>query len=279
MDTFTSTRKKPVEAVIAAMGSTTARRPDLIKRGLTDWDLQRALAEGRIRRLARSVYALPDATAFDVLLASNQAQLDCFTRAEKMGLWVLNKPRIPHVAVIHGRPVPGCKVHRIKGKITLWDVLRHCVQCGTEVEALCVVESAVVLKKCTMSQLRRVFSKRRDAPMRRILDKIDPQSQSIAETCGRYYLREAGFNVQGQASIRGMGHLDLLVEGILGIETDGEKYHNTAAGWAEDLRRLNVLTIQDVATLHIKASDAMYHPEVMVELVRNALRTLENRRR
>lgn len=277
MDTLTS--RKPVEAVIAAMGSTTARRPDLIKRGLTDWDLQRAVAEGRVRRLARSVYALPDATAFDVLLATNQAQLGCFSRAEKMGLWVLNTPPIPHVAVIHGRPVPGCKVHRFKGRLTLWDVLRHCVQCGTELEALCAVESALVKKKCTMSQLRRVFDKRKDAAMRRILDKVDPQSQSIAETCGRYFLRDAGFNVQGQASVRGMGHLDLLVEGILGVETDGEKYHNSASAWAEDLRRLNVLTIRDVPTLHVKASDAMYHPDVTVELVRNALRTLENRRR
>ena len=255
-----------------------ARRSDLLRRGLRDWDLVQAADAGRIRKTGRGVYALPDASAQDIHLALNQAYLDCFSRAQEMGLWVLNSPGRPHVATAHGRPVPGCTVHRIRGRLSFWDMLRHCVKCGSEVEALCVLESAVVLKRCSLDQMRRVFTRRNDAAVRRIVDMIDPQSQSIAETSGRYHLRAAGYNVQGQAAIRGMGHLDLLVEGVLGVETDGEKYHDTAAAWVEDLRRINVLASLGIPTLHIKASDALYHPETMVDLVGSALAAVRRAR-
>lgn len=269
--------EQPVETVIALLGRA-ARRKDLLQRGLSDWDLKQAARSGRIRRAGRAIYALPEASALDLHLAENQAYLDCFSKASEMGLWVLNRPQRPHVATAHGRPVPGCTMHRFTGSLSFWVMLRHCVKCGSEVEALCVLESAVVLQKCTIEQMRRQFTKRSDAPVRRIIDLIDPQSQSISEVCGRYHLRKAGFNVQGQASIRGMGHLDLLVEGVLGVETDGEKYHNSSKAWTEDLRRLNVLTVAGVPALHIKASDVMYRPNEFVNLVRKALSTIASAR-
>lgn len=70
MDTHGSTRKTPVEAVIAQFG-TAAGRQDLLRGGVTDWDLKKALSQGRIRRLGRAVYALPDASDIDVHLAAN----------------------------------------------------------------------------------------------------------------------------------------------------------------------------------------------------------------
>lgn len=274
----TSPQKKSVEAVLASLGKA-ARRKELLIHGITDWGLKQAVESGAVRQSARGVFALPDASELDVHLADNQAWLDCFSRAEQMGLWVLNIPQQPHVATAHGRPVAGCFVHRIRGRLTIWDVLRHCVQCGCDVEALCVLESAVVLKKCTISQLRRVFTRRKDGRARRLIDRIDPQSMSIAETCGRYHLQEAGYNVQGQASIRGMGHLDALIEGVLGVEIDGKEYHNDPKAWEEDLRRGNVLTVRGVPTLHIKASTAMYFPDVLLDWVRQALVTIASAHR
>ncbi|WP_186759062.1 hypothetical protein [Arthrobacter alpinus] len=216
-------RRTSVEAVIERWGNA-ARRKDLIHSGLTDWDLVQAVSSGRVLKVERAVFALPNASERDLHLAAHQAYLDCFSRAEQMGLWVLETPEATHVATAHGRPVPGCFVHRVRGRLTLWDVLTHCVQCGTDVEALCVLESAVVLKKCTLEQLHHNFQKRKDARARRIIAMIDPQSHSIAETSGRYHLRKAGYKVQGQAAIRGMGHLDLLVEGVLGIETAARNF-------------------------------------------------------
>ena len=151
------------------------------------------------------------------------------------------------------------------------DILRQCVICGSEVEALAVLESAVVLKKCTIHELRGAFSGRKDTAGRAIVAMIDPQSQSIVETVARYYLLKAGYNVQGQVAIKGVGHLDLLVEGILGVETDGQQYHNTPSGWAEDLRRDNLLVIEGVWKLRIPAAVVPYHRNTMLRWVKDAL--------
>lgn len=255
---------------IDALGKV-ARQKDLLRYGFTLWNLKQALAAGTVASISRGYYALPDADDLDVELARHQGRKTCFTKAEQIGLWVINPMPQPHVAAAHGRPIPGCVVHRVSGGQTLVDILRQCVKCGSEVEALAVLESAVVLKKCTFHQLREAFSGRQDTAGRAIVAMIDPQSQSIVETVARYYLKRAGYNVQGQAAIKGVGHLDLLVEGILGVETDGEKYHNTAAGWAEDLRRDNLLVIEGVWKLRIPAVVVLYHPETMLLWVKDAL--------
>lgn len=267
---YSAEPQKTVESAVSALGCT-ARRGALLERGFSDWDIRRALESGSIRRTARGVYATTGSTALGQHIAGHQAKLSCFSRAKEMGLWVLNEPATPHVATAHGRPVPGCVAHRYAGKLSFQDVLRHCAQCGTELETLCVLESAVVLKRCTIAQLRQAFSRRKDGKVRKIIGMIDPQSMSIAETCSRYHLVMAGHSVQGQAFVRGMGHLDALVDGQLGIEIDGAEYHNDAKAWEEDLRRGNVLTVRGIPTLHFRAAVALYHPEEMLAWVDEAL--------
>lgn len=267
-----------IESYVAAVGAA-VRRSQLVERGYSDWHIRAALSAGAIRRVSRGIYATADSTAFDEHLALNQAVLTCFGRAKQEGLWVLHTQDVPHVGTAHGRPVPGCVAHRYKGKLNLRQILRHCAQCGTEVEILCVLESAVVLGKCSLAQLRKLFSRRNDGHVRKIIDSIDPQSMSIAETCARYHLKRAGFNVQGQAHIRGMGHLDALVEGRLGLEIDGKEFHNNEDAWKEDLRRGNILVVANVPTLRFRAAVAMYYPEEMLQWVRKALDTLAYTRR
>ena len=278
MNAQNSRTSSPVESVIAALGGT-VRRSVLVDRGFSDRHIRQAVQSGRIRRVCRGVYAAEGSSPMAEHLASNQAELTCFGRARQEGLWVLHAQDVPHVGTAHGRPVSGCVTHRFQGRLLLRDILRHCAQCGTELEILCVLESAVVKKKCTVAQLRAFFSRRNDARTRKIIGLIDPQSMSIPETCARYQLQKAGYNVQGQAYIRGMGHLDALVDGQLGLEIDGKDHHNNEEAWKEDLRRGNVLMIQDVPVLHFRAAVAMYFPEEMLRWIRQAFETLAARRR
>ncbi|MHC6221691.1 type IV toxin-antitoxin system AbiEi family antitoxin domain-containing protein [Arthrobacter sp. MMS24-S77] len=83
------------------------------------------------------------------------------------------------------------------------------------------VSAAVVLGRLQLTTLRMRLNGRNDARERRLVSRIVPQSQSIIECVARYLLREAGFHVESQVNIPGMGHLDLMVDGRLGIETDG----------------------------------------------------------
>jgi len=248
-----------------------ARRKDLVARGCTEWHIRKAVSEGQLRRIDRGYYALPDADPLDVRLALHQARRTCFTKAEQLGLWIIKAPNLPHVAAAHGRPVPGCVVHKVKGPQTLMDILRQCIKCGSEVEGLAVVESAVVKDLCTIPELRVAFAGREDARARAIIDMIDPQSMSIAETVARYYLKKDGLNVQGQYYVKDVGHLDLLVEGVLCVETDGEQFHNTPQGWAEDLRRDNLLVIKGKWCLRIPAKVVLGRPDIMLGWVRQAL--------
>lgn len=267
-------KARPITDAVAAFGNV-ARRKDLLARGYSDWQLKQALDAGELNSIARGYYALPDADPLDIRLAQFQARRTCFTKAEQLGLWVLAPMVEPHVATAHGRPVPGCVVHRVSGGQTLMDILRQCTKCGSQLEALVVLESAVVLKLCTVSELRATFTGRKDTAGRAIVKMLDPQSQSIVETAARYRLIMAGYNVQAQAAIKGVGHLDLLVEGILGVETDGEKYHNTPQGWAEDLRRDNLLVLQGMWKLRIPAAVVLYNPELMLSWVKQALAQIQ----
>lgn len=248
-----------------------ARRRDLLAAGCTPKAIEQALALGQVRKVARGHYALPWAEPQDVILARHQARPACFTMARQMKLWVIKDPPVPHVATASGRPIPGFVVHRISGVPTLMDILRQCVACGTEVEALTVFESAVVNHHCTIPELRIEFSRRTDARARAIIELLDPQSMSILETVARYYLRKEGYNVQGQYFQKDVGRLDLLVEGLLGIETDGRQYHDNYTGWENDLYRDNFLTINGLWHLRIPSHVVLHRPDIMIDWVRLAL--------
>lgn len=248
-----------------------ARRTDLVAAGFTAWDLVQAQEMDVVSKIAPGYYALPDAAPVDVWLAQHQARRTCLSKVADLGLWLLHEPPQLHVAAAHGNRIPGCVVHRAQGGQTLMDVLRQCVHCGSELEALVLLESAVVNKECTVLQLRREFVRRQDTAARAIVAMLDPQSMSITETCGRYHLKKAGYNVQGQAYIRTAGHLDLLVDGVLGIETDGEKYHHDPKQWKEDLRKDTMYVLEGIWRLRIPAAVVMYRPELMLGWVKQAL--------
>lgn len=269
---------KPIEVVIAAMGGT-ARQKDLLIRGFSSRKIRDAITGGLIQRCARGVYAVPHVSAEAAFLAAHQARRTCLSKAGEIGLWVLNEPKQLHVAVAHGRPVPGCVIHRVKGGQTLTDILRQCVRCGSELEALAILESAVVNEKCSINHLRKVFAGREDTTGRALVEQIDPQSMSIAETCSRYHLRKAGHNVQGQAFIIHAGHMDVLIDGILGVEIDGEKYHNDAKQWKKDLQKDTMYVLEGMWRLRIPAAVAIYQPGIMVGWVEQALARIRAKQR
>lgn len=265
---------KNVEAVLAELGNAACRR-DIISAGISQRALMTAVRARGIRAVARGVYALPAATTMELHLAKNHVVPGCISAAVALGLWSISAPAQPHVAAAHGREVVGCVVHRHAGPLNVTDIVGQCVRCLPEVEALVVMESAVVLKKCPLAELRLAFEGRGASKARRIMNMLDPQSMSAVETSARYWLRRAGYNVQTQYAVRGMGHLDLMVDGILGIEIESDQYHNNVAAFAEDLRRGNILVIRGIPTLRIRGSIALWTPELMLKWVAQALEAIK----
>ena len=149
------------------------------------------------------------------------------------------------------------------------------MSCLPEPEGLAIVESAIALKRLSMTAVRARLGGRSDAHERRILSMVVPHSQSLLECLARYHLRQAGFHVESQVDVPGMGHLDLMVDGRLGIETDGAEFHMDKHSFEEDRRRWNVTTRLGIPTLAVSYSLVRFRPAEFVALVRETLRSMD----
>lgn len=87
----------------------------------------------------------------------------------------------------------------------------------------------------------------------------------------RYWLQRAGFHVESQVNIPGMGHIDLMVDGKLGIETDGAGFHMDRASFEEDRRRWNVTTRRGIPILVVSYPLLLNRPAEFIAMVREAL--------
>ena len=251
-----------------------ARAKYIAAAGVSDFQLKSAMASGAVSRVARGVYALPGADEQLIAIRSLPAEPACITAAHFSGLWVLEAPAQPHVALTHSRSYQGFVCHRAPAPPTLLDTVIQCLRCLPEPHGLIIAESAVVLKGLPLGSLRQRLDGRNDTRERRIVSAIVPQSQSLIECLARFLLRRAGFHVESQVNVPGMGHLDLMVDGRLGIETDGAGFHMDRASFEEDRRRWNVTTRRGIPTLVVTYPLLRDHPEDFITMVRDALNRL-----
>ncbi|WP_028281235.1 hypothetical protein [Arthrobacter sp. H5] len=249
-----------------------ARRRELVAAGFGGSALQVALDRGEIQRPARGVFAIPGAEP-DVLAAKCvNAELACISAAQRLGLWILRAPSCLHVSVNHGRPLDArFIVHRSNSPGEVAEICVQAMRCLPELDALCIVESAVARNLVSLAQLRERSSGRRDGDLRSIVAHVDPHSESIIETVGRYHLVKAGFSVQSQVYVKGVGRLDLFVDGILGIEADGREFHSGKVEFEEDRRRGNLLTVGGIPVLRASYPLLVDAPDVFLDLVRRGL--------
>lgn len=263
-----------IEQVMVLRGGV-ARRRDIVNAGISARRLQRAIDNGQVIKLGRGVYASPGADDAIVRAATLGGELACISAAEHIGLWVLRKPTLLHLCVDHGRSIADTdvRVHRAARPLSPLGICLQAMRCLPELDALCIVESAVVKRLVTFEELRQHTGGKRDSKLRRIVDRIDPHSHSILETAARYPLREAGLAVQSQVYVKGVGRLDLFVEGLLGIEADGRQYHSGPVEFEEDRRRWNLLTVGGIPVLRVTKTQVVDSSEAYLQLVKRALAT------
>lgn len=250
-----------------------ARYRDLMAAGVSRSQLGAALTSGEVFRPTRGVFAVPDADPELLVVKCANAELACINAARRLGLWILRSSALIHVSVNHARGPTGFRVHRAATPLSVLEICVQCVRCLPELDALCILESAVVKKLVTLEDLRCRLAGRRDAAAQRLVERIDPHSQSIIETVGRYHLKSAGFSVQSQVYVPGVGRVDLFVDGLLGIEVDGRKFHSGPKEFEEDRRRWNLLTVGGIPVLRVTYLMLTDHPDQFLDLVRRGLRS------
>jgi len=235
--------------------------------------IEAGLSDASIQRVARGVYALSDAEPLAVHAGRHHAAPGCVTAAFAAGLWVVKRPGRPHLAARHGRPIAGCVVHRSHLPLTHLDIVCQSLRCLPRLEGLTIAESAVKQGLVQLSDLRGRFPAAREKALLVLVARIRPQSGSIIETMARYLLEEAGLTVELQVNVPGMGHLDLLVDGLLGIETDGYAHHSSRQAYREDRRRWNITVVRGVPTLRVTFEMLLNEPMEFVKMVHLALGT------
>ena len=107
---------------------------------------------------------------------------------------------------------------------------------------------------------------------RRLPELVDARSGSGVESHMRLLLREGGLRVRTQASIPGVGRVDLLVDEWLIVELDSRRHHDTTSDQERDRRRDGEATLRGYATVRFMAHQVLGDPGWCRAVVRARLR-------
>jgi hypothetical protein len=173
----------------------------------------------------------------DVRLAlSAGGRLDCVSALRERGIWTGADDRI------HLRMPASGHLHDVQSaerlcihwsgsasgpdplRVSTTAALRQAMGCLPPDDMIAALESAAFKKAIS----RPAFEALRDgcpARLRTALAQARIGPQSGYETHSRLRLQRAGYTVEPQVFVPGVGHIDNLVDDIVDLETDGRAFH------------------------------------------------------
>ncbi|MEY9950893.1 type IV toxin-antitoxin system AbiEi family antitoxin domain-containing protein [Leifsonia sp. EB34] len=216
--------------------------------GAAPEDLKRAVRGGVVERVRRGVYVSPllDGVALEAVRAG--ARLSCVSACASYGLWsgsdrrthVTLSPqsrRAPPGLVCHWRPVEG---HPELWRVSLADCLRSVARCADEETAVAAFDTALAAGQVSPSGLRRILEDLPKAARERAA-LARAGSDSGVESLARQRLERCGRRVEQQVHVRGVGRVDMRIDGELYLEIDGYAFHSDAGSFERDRLRDSAL--------------------------------------
>ncbi|SDH96197.1 Very-short-patch-repair endonuclease [Arthrobacter subterraneus] len=262
-----------VVEVLRGVGAV-ARTQVLRERGLSKRQIANSVARGEVLRLRAGVLALPGAPEDFSAAVLNNGLLTCASAAGRYGLWLLNPPARPHLSCLHGhsrdyanhrqRTVPA---HEYLPLVGIPDVLVHALQCLPPVEAAVLVECSIRRGDTVRPFLLERLRGDRNGRARAALNLVTGCAESAIEVVARILFRSAGFHVETQVPIPGVGRVDFLLEGFVVVEVDGAAYHSDRRALRRDLQRNNAAIIGGYLVLRYSYEDIMFNQEAVLEQV------------
>ena len=222
--------------------------------GVDRHDVARELRSGRISRVRRGWFAVPDAPTEVVRAARVGGALTAASALRLHGVWLLPDAALhvrvaPNAARLRDPDASDVPIDRaasdvclhhsgtlpITGRDSPLDAVAAMLACAPPLAAQIALDSASnlgVLAPRELPALRALVPKGR----RIVVDRADGSCDSGLETIVRVLLRGRRVPHRTQAYIRGVGHVDLLVGDRLILELDGEAFH-TGLEFERDRRR------------------------------------------
>ena len=246
--------------------------------GATRETLADAVRRGHVIRPRKGVYALPTLTESRLAAVSAGVRLSCVTACRSYGIWAGTDSRT-HVAVSpHARRAPHglvCHWWPTESHTEVWrvspaDCLRTVGRCADEETAIAAFDTALTAGLVTPAELASVL---RPCPrfVRIRATRARPGSDSGVESIVRQRLEAVGRHVQQQVHVRGVGRVDMLVDGELYLELDGYAFHGDATAFERDRRRDAALAARGSRRLRLTARQILHEWEAVAAIIDGAL--------
>jgi very-short-patch-repair endonuclease len=231
--------------------------------GASSDDVTAAVRAGRLRRLRRGVYAVPDAPVAAVSAVLARGRLSCVSAAQTYGLWAGSDPRLHLQFTAHARagPVESPHVRHWRPtehsteiwRVTVSDCLRSVARCADEETAVAVFDTALTAGLVTLRQLRDLLEGQ-PVNVRRRWRLARPGSDSGVESIVRQRLQARGHVVEQQVHVAGVGRVDMRIDGELFLEVDGYAFHRDRDAFERDRLRDARLAARGSPRLRVTAA-------------------------
>lgn len=262
---------------------------DLHAEGMSWRGIRDAVAAGALVRVHRGVYVLAGTSDGAACAADLGGRLTCVSVLRERGVFVIDGAAL-HVHFEHGstprRRDPGdapvvrhwdavpTPMHPRALQVGIVDALVHATNCQAARAAVASLDSALHQDLITADDLDGIFARVR-ASRRALRRFVDRRAESGPESIVRLMALMLGFTVAPQVVFRGVGRVDLLLDGWLVVECDSREFHEGWRTQCRDRRRDLALAARGMTTLRPVAADILYHPQ----LVEDALRGLRDAHR
>lgn len=262
--------------IVASFGGV-VRTARLGEAGISRSSIDHAMREGTLLRVRRGWVAVPGADVMLVSAAKAGVVLTCLTQAERLGLWVHERPAQHHVgANPHGAPVTSEHIHvhwarplvpRHPDALTdpIENVLALVADCEPYEQALATWESALNKGLVDLSILSKLPLK---TAARRIADNATPFADAGLETYLRPRLRWLRVPLTFQIWIAGH-RVDALLGQRLVLQVDGGTH--VGAQRVEDNRHDAQLRLMGYTVIRVSYTQVMFAWEGVQDQIMRAV--------
>ncbi|QDZ15128.1 endonuclease domain-containing protein [Humibacter ginsenosidimutans] len=260
-----------------------ATRSQLRVVGCSARSLRRFADDGNARSIRRSWLATPQAEPDAVRAVELGGILGGESALRSFGVWVSHNTGLC-VATPPGAshlPTLGDDEYRVyphdfawpEGKRWRTDIVSALAQLAARVEPvhfIASVDSALNTNVMTAPQLADLFA-RLPRRFRRLRRLIEPRAESGLESIVRVAAMLEGWKVEVQVAVPRVGRVDLVINGWLVIETDGDQWHSSATQRAKDRRRDAGLVRRGMRCHRFGYAQVMGDLDGCIEIIRTLL--------
>jgi very-short-patch-repair endonuclease len=276
-----------VPAIVTALGGM-AQKQQLVAAGARDLELTAAVRRGLVHRARQGWYTNLDDSDPRVRAVRVGGRLTGISAVIAAGGWALGHYPL-HVSVhdnaarlrtpwnsaiaLRGRRVEGLELHwdddavAARGTATAVDIRDALVRVvideslETAVAALDWAYYSGSVDRIDFEEIMLLLPGNR----RYVGDWVDERSDSLPESLSRVRLRLRGHTVVSQRRLGDVEHIDLVVDGIVALETDGREHH--AEAFERDRSKDLDITIDHLHSVRASAT-AVFHdwPRVLLAI-------------